>query len=288
MADDEEPVKGWKWISWILFAMIAILLIYVIIIIIPSGKLPAEIVLGVELVIGVIALIVSLVFMTVIFKSLNLTNPENSLGLPEGSIRAVIALSLILIFMISSVFLYYQVGHPATYTSVNVTEAQIANISQGTIVSIQRGGTYNNESVFNVTFLANNQSSVDIAKQIITTVSTLVVAIAGFYFGTKAVSVAKGAVEISSPVIRRVEPLELKVGDNEKEIKIIGKDFETPKVKFKPDSGIEFIDMKWNETEISCKVNIKDDAAAGKYTVIVTNSDGGEDRLEDAFEVKGK
>jgi hypothetical protein len=292
MVSENTPVKWWGWvlISAILFATIGVLLYYVILLKDPVRGLPPEIVLGAALVIGVIALIIALTFMTVIFKSLNLTNSENSLGLPEGSIRAVIALSLILIFMISSVFLYYQVENGGRYTSEGVTQAQIDNMSPDGIVSIDRVGTYHNESIFTVTRLVENQTSEDIAKQIITTVSTLVVAIAGFYFGTKAVGAVKAAPEVSSPVIRRIETTELKQGEEKKEFKIFGKNFELAKeVKLVRDSGpIECTDIKSNATEITCSLKINDDAQPGKYTVHVKNSDGGEDRLEDAFEVKPK
>jgi hypothetical protein len=290
MADDNSLMKwmGWILIIIALFATVGVLLYYVTLLQNPTGHLPPEIVLGAALVIGVIALVVSLTFMTVIFKSLNLTNPQNSLGLPEGSVRAVIALSLILIFMISSVFLYWQVGHGGIFTtSVNVTQAQIDKMPQGDIVSINRTGTYNNESIFNVTLFIDNPSSVDIAKQIITTVSTLVVAIAGFYFGTKAVSVAKGAVEGSYPLIRKIKPSGFNKGDKDKEFKICGKNFDTPTVKFIPSGIIECTNVKWNATEISCTLTIKEDATPGKYTLVVTNSDGGEDKLENEFQVTG-
>jgi hypothetical protein len=55
---------------------------------------------------GVIVLILMLTVVAMVFSVLGLTNKAQAMGLPEGSIRAVIALSLIVLFAILSVFLY--------------------------------------------------------------------------------------------------------------------------------------------------------------------------------------
>jgi hypothetical protein len=109
---------------------------------------------------GVVALLASLTVVAVVLAALNLSDPKGALGLPDGSVRALIALSLILIFTIVSVFLLW---HP----------------------------------------LENVQS--DLAKQILTTVSTLVVAVAGFYFGSRAAE-ARGVSEQPSLSLRILKP----------------------------------------------------------------------------------
>ena len=53
---------------------------------------------------GVVVLIFMLATVSMIFSALGLTNKELAMGLPEGSIRAVIALSLIVLFAILSDF----------------------------------------------------------------------------------------------------------------------------------------------------------------------------------------
>src|SRR3954454_9200915 len=50
--------------------------------------------------IGVVALLGVLAAMAIAFKTMHLANQTQALGLPEGSVRAVIALSLILIFAV--------------------------------------------------------------------------------------------------------------------------------------------------------------------------------------------
>ena len=61
-----------------------------------------ELILPILLILGVMALIVTLSYTTAIFHQLGLSDPDRTLGLPEGSMQAIIALSLILIFLISS------------------------------------------------------------------------------------------------------------------------------------------------------------------------------------------
>jgi hypothetical protein len=55
---------------------------------------------------GVIVLMLVLCLVALAFSILGLADKDQAMGLPEGSIRAVIALSLIVLFAILSVFLY--------------------------------------------------------------------------------------------------------------------------------------------------------------------------------------
>ncbi len=283
----------WGIISFVLVVVLASLFLYTLLVSVVNEGLGPELVLSIILVFGVIALVLMLTFMAVIFKSLELTDIKQTLGLPEGSVRAVIALSLILIFMISSVFLFFQVqSHESKIIlSVNVTQEQIDKMPSDQIVSIVRI----NETSFNVSRKVNTGSETanDIAKQIITTVSTLVVAVAGFYFGTQAVSVAKGTVKAtSSPVIRSIVP-DKNEGKRDTEIpfEISGKNFESPKVKLIQGSNeiTDFTDITSSPTKIKGLLKIppkSDKYPDGKWTVVVNNSDAEEDRLENAFEVK--
>ena len=56
--------------------------------------------------IGVIALLASITFVAVAFSALGLSDKSQALSLPEGSVRAVIALSLIVIFAVVTIYLY--------------------------------------------------------------------------------------------------------------------------------------------------------------------------------------
>ncbi len=293
-----KPILGWLAISAVLFGMIIAIVYYnTNIFNIPkitnaseTVTVSPEIVLSGLLIIGVITLLVALSFTAVVFKSLGLADPNGVLGLPEGSVRAVIALSLILIFMMSSIFLYWQVnyfGKGTKYISNGITQEELAGFPKEEIVAIDRYYTGNNETRFTVTRLVDRTSKTaeDLAKQIITTVSTLVVAVAGFYFGTRAVSVAKGAVVASVPVIRKIEPDKGKQNEEILEFKISGVNLESPKeVKLVRDSKVMVCsDITSSPGMIRCTLRITGEA--GKWTVVVKNADEEEDRLEGAFEV---
>lgn len=149
--------------------------------------------LSILLVASLITLIVSLSMMAVVYKYLGLDDRTQTLGLPPGSMQAVIALSLILIFMISCILLYEEVATVTTQITyaTGLTQEMVNYLPKDEIISINQSGFSNNETLYNVQLMITdpeNQDSIDIAKQIITTVSTLVVAVAGFYFGSKSVS----------------------------------------------------------------------------------------------------
>lgn len=130
----------------------------------------SEVILPILLVYGVVTLLVALAALVGILSSFKLTSPKFALGLPEGSIQAVIALILVLIFAITAVFL--------------------------STIEIGPDGV-----------------SERFATQVLTTTGTLAVAVAGFYFGTRAVetgaeATARAAGEVAGTTrsIRIVSP----------------------------------------------------------------------------------
>jgi hypothetical protein len=116
-----------------------------------------EVILPILLITGIVSLLVTLTLIAVAFAALGLTERGQALSLPRGSIRAIIALSLIIIYMITGIFLYKEISI--------VTDPPLST------------------------------EAIRFAQQILTTMSTLVVAVSGFYFGTKSVAVDKPAVE---------------------------------------------------------------------------------------------
>jgi hypothetical protein len=55
---------------------------------------------------ALLALLIALALMTLSAAALNLSDRAQALGLPDGSIRAIIALGLIVLFAVISIFLY--------------------------------------------------------------------------------------------------------------------------------------------------------------------------------------
>ena len=142
---------------------------------------------------GTTTLLSSITLAVVVFQYLGLSNKAEALGLPEGSVRALIALSLIVIFAIMVVFMQGELAiSPLKYEN-------------GTYIT-DVNGTIQYEPVA-------SEAQVDFSKQVLTTVSTLVVAVAGFYFGTRSVLAAKAEKERPMLLINPSGSKEWKLGD---------------------------------------------------------------------------
>ena len=255
-----------------------------------------EIALPILVLVGAVGLLFALAFIAIAFDALNLTNRSQALALPEGSVRALIALLLITIFAITGIFLYRQISIPAIYTSTGLTLAEkdilLKSIPKEDILSIQekKDEKSNTVSYTFVRRIAANKESKDFAGQLLTTIGTLVVAVAGFYFGNRSVAAARKAMEISSPVIRSIDPAEGNQG-SEHEIEIFGENFHLPKiVKLVHGTKKEMVceSILSGPTRIKAKLTIAEKAPDKKWDLVVVNDDGGEARLAEAFEVKKK
>jgi hypothetical protein len=152
----------------------------------PENALP------VLLISGTVFTLLSLALLAVVFNNLGLADSRYALGLPEGSIRAVIALLLILLFFISAVFLYSNGRVQKVNTLDPVSQATIDGIPATDIVGVRPSEI--DKTKFRVERRADTAVSDDLAQQLLTTISTLVVAVAAFYFGANSVQAARGAV----------------------------------------------------------------------------------------------
>ena len=132
---------------------------------------------------GIIAFLGALTIAASVLKLYNLANPMEALGLPNGSVRALIALSLILIFALMVIFMANNLRTTSEYTyPVNSTV-------------IYGDKNYTNPNGNITILLEPSAAAIDFSKQVLTTVSTLVVALAGFYFGTRSVAQAQKSTE---------------------------------------------------------------------------------------------
>jgi hypothetical protein len=140
---------------------------------------------------GVILLLGALSLVSIAFAVFGLNDKTQALGLPDGSIRAVIALSLVLLFGILAFFLYQNTasGHVGTvYEDIPTAQAQtlLLNAPPGTATDVPGSKSGTRTLYIHTTDTAAN----DLAKQILTVLGTLVTAIASFYFGASAVASA--------------------------------------------------------------------------------------------------
>lgn len=110
------------------------------------------------IVLALVALLGGIAFVVIAFGIFGLKDRTQALGLPAGSVQAIIALSLILLFVTMTVFLVVQ-----------IKDADAA------------------------------KPSVDIAKQVLTVLGTLVTAVSSFYFGSRSTSDAVRGTQLQPP-----------------------------------------------------------------------------------------
>ncbi len=143
------------------------------------------------LVAGLVAVMLLLYLGTMILRTAGLATRSEALGMPEGSIRALIAISLILMFAIIGVTVLYTGigGEPIQSNGISAAEMdRLTNVDIIAITVVNPAASPGAER-FNVTARPQlSQTGHDFGLQLLTTVSTLVVAVAGFYFGSRAVS----------------------------------------------------------------------------------------------------
>lgn len=144
---------------------------------------------------GVLTFFFAIAAIVSVFRLLGLTNEDQALALPAGSVRALIALVLILLFFLMAVFLYLNVSQTDAQFVEDLTEDQFRRIDPAKIeLSIEREVPPEGDATeprFDVLFRSTLEKSAvaeDMARQLITTIGTLIVAIAAFYFGSGAVS----------------------------------------------------------------------------------------------------
>jgi hypothetical protein len=240
------------------------------------------------LVIGLGGLVALLVISVTIFRATQLLNKDSAFGLPEGTIRAIIAIGLILIFAMVSVFIYYQVKNPPTSREIVMTEEQYQQVPVESIIFAKPDK--DNSELFTVILAQpRNQNSDDIAKQLLTTIGTLAVAVAGFYFGTQTKSSQRQEVSSASPEITDFSPKGGKQGQPIN-LEIVGKNLTQPKaVKFTlGDTEMDLEDIKAFNTKIKGKLKIDVNQLPGKYILTVQNDDDTVLTINDTFEVKTK
>jgi hypothetical protein len=180
----EKSTVDWKEMIQLLILPVTIIGVCIIVFVLygldDSLKFPITVVLGIVIIVG------ALLIAAAVLRFLQLGCKIEAMGLPAGSIRSLIALSLIIIFIMLAIFLY-----PSLQPHVNeLSSNQTVVYSNGTTIS-----TFNSTSVLTDPTEAQKTFS----SQALTTISTLVVAIASFYFGSKAVENARKATSQKSP-----------------------------------------------------------------------------------------
>lgn len=187
-------------LAWIcLFLVAAVLLIVFAAEELKNGEASRpEVLLPIIVITGVVALMATLSVSAALYGLFSIGDKSQPLGLPPGSVQAVIALTLILIFAV--VALYASSSSVAEhFVSSGLTEAEFEAIPPSEVVGSTREEK-DGVTTYEVVRSVESPGRKDLNTQLLTTVSTLVVAVAGFYFGSKSVQEgSRAAIEAAGP-----------------------------------------------------------------------------------------
>lgn len=161
-----------------------------------SGLQFAEVSLTLVVIACVLILLLALTTAAIIFKRLGLADRRHAMGLPEGSIRALIALLLILIFATVGVFIitFNQSSDQRVFSAIS--EEQAIAFSEGqtvlewTVLEEDAGVDDDGDPLIKLVLKAEKSASTEMSQQLLTILGTLVVAVASFYFGSQVVLTA--------------------------------------------------------------------------------------------------
>ena len=109
------------WVPWALIALALLMFValaFTLLAVVQIEKIPNELSLPVLAIAGVVALLGSLALVSVSFNLVNMSDKTQALGLPQGSVRAVIALSLVVLFAILTVYLFGSLNASGKYDQI--------------------------------------------------------------------------------------------------------------------------------------------------------------------------
>jgi hypothetical protein len=189
-----------------------------------AGNTKEALTLSAVVMVALAMVVVLMAVLVIVFQVLGLANSNQALALPEGSVRALIAFSLVLAFVCLAAFLYSNMSSVVPLTlagsALNQTDAQLNDLKAQFVVVYQQAkekdGTPSyvlktdkdgvsikddkgnlqkdlTKPLYDVNyFIKRSGSADDFAKQIFTTLATVFVSVVSFYFGSSTASAGVG------------------------------------------------------------------------------------------------
>jgi len=180
----------------------------------PHYMLLSQIVL-----VGLALTVVFMAILAIIYSVMGVEDAKQALGLPDGSVRALLAFSLVLIFVCLGAFLFSEVNknnQPVEVKTLSpVPESQLGDLKTNFVVASQlakdQSGQVQYEQIagsegkptndlkhplYTVTYYPKgSKDAEDFAKQIFTTLATVFVSVVSFYFGSSVTTSAAKAMQ---------------------------------------------------------------------------------------------
>jgi hypothetical protein len=162
---------------------------------VTSSGVPSS--LGFAAIAGVALLSVTLVGIIVLSRAIGVVDATQALGLPAGSIRALLAFALAIVFVASASWtlggLFDPMGPLVAKTSLPADQLDgfLKPYQSDQYIVVKAEGEDKDNKVSARVYLrreAPQKDVIDLAKQIVTISATVLVTIVGFYFGSKSSS----------------------------------------------------------------------------------------------------
>jgi len=198
-------VKAFSWLwaqgVWKFILFVGVFVVFVLLVreIVPAFKNDYS--LPMLALLGVVTMLGALLIFTTLLNAIGLSDQTQALGLPEGSVRALLALALLGLFAVlaSSVL-----GKPELRTFTQLSSDDIVALIRNNpeardLVQVAEGG-----GKYTVHFYSPVRQE-EFAKQILTLVGTLMTAVISFYFGTASMR-APNDISRAAPELSGVEP----------------------------------------------------------------------------------
>ena len=180
----------------------------------PTGNVNA-LTLSAVVLVGFASIVVLAATLAIVYQVLGLADLKQALALPEGSVRALIAFSLVLVFVCLAAFLYNSVSSVelgSAAKATKVTREELKDLKTLFVVVSEpakddkgapqyelklddKGAAVpdTTKPLYNATYYArHNKDANDFAKQIFTTLATIFVSVISFYFGSSATASGVG------------------------------------------------------------------------------------------------
>lgn len=199
-----ESRKFWmrrrNFLAFLMLVLLAVLIVFIVAmapVLTPAPSVDgkpgqvSQLSLTVALVIGAAVLLMMVMILSLVARFVTgRKGRTDALGLPSGSVGAIIALMLLLIFSLLSVFLFSEMraGEGDGFVSTGVTVDAIKSLPQERIleVTVENPQAEAAARTFQVKLAAAHPASDDFARAAALTVGTLLTTVVGFYFGQRA------------------------------------------------------------------------------------------------------
>ncbi|MDA4846376.1 hypothetical protein [Hoeflea poritis] len=168
------------------------------------------------------AIILSIIFCAWVMSKLSLTNSSYAFGLPQGTIRAVLALGFIVLVLIFGVFVLTEADKTSR---ILVDSQEVVATKKGTTIEVaiaerftelreqyREGYTFEvdkdeagGRAAISVWAPVDNSAVLQLSQQVLTMLATALTAIVGFYFGSRSSSTTQATNEQAALVQEAAE-----------------------------------------------------------------------------------